>query len=262
MTLKNDNRDINFWVVIPARLKSTRFPEKMLANILGKSMISRVVEKAMISGASRVIVATDSKKIKNAISSYNADCIMTSGDHPTGSDRICEALKKAGAHSNQIIVNLQGDEPLINPDTVKHLAILKENCHEDVTTVVSKFESSEEIVNPNCVKVVTTEGDQALYFSRAMIPFDRDANIASANAKESSYLKHIGIYSFYAGSLKEYVANGECNLEKLEKLEQLRWLWMGKKIKVLRDDFSGSTGIDTPEDLKRVESYLTKLKND
>ena len=100
-----------------------------------------------------------------------------------------------------------------------------------------------------------------LYFSRAIIPFDRDASISSAKAKESSYLKHIGIYSFYAGSLKEYVANGECKLEKLEKLEQLRWLWMGKKIKVLRDNFSGSTGIDTQEDLIRVESYMTKLKN-
>ena len=263
MTLKKENNNIDFWVMIPARLKSTRFPEKMLANIMGKSMICRVVEKAMISGASRVIVATDSEKIKNAISTYNADCIMTSGDHPTGSDRICEALEKARAKPDQVIVNLQGDEPLISPDTVKHLAILKANCLEDVTTVVSKFESAEEIVSPNCVKVVTTEDDQALYFSRAMIPFDRDAGIvAPANSKESSYLKHIGIYSFYAGSLKEYVANGECNLEKLEKLEQLRWLWMGKKIKVLHDDFSGSTGIDTLEDLKRVESYLTKLKND
>ncbi|MEL0325804.1 MAG: 3-deoxy-manno-octulosonate cytidylyltransferase, partial [Burkholderiaceae bacterium] len=123
------------------------------------------------------------------------------------------------------------------------------------------FESTEEIVNPNCVKVVTTESDQALYFSRAMIPFNRDAGITSVNAKEASYLKHIGIYSFYAGSLKAYVSNGECTLEKLEKLEQLRWLWMGRKIKVLRDDFSGSTGIDTQEDLKRVESYLTNLKN-
>ena len=261
MTLKKENNDINFWVVIPARLKSTRFPEKMLANIMGKSMISRVIEKAMISGASRVIVATDSEKIKSAISTYNAECIMTSGDHPSGSDRICEALEKAGADCNQVVVNLQGDEPLINPDTVKHLAILKTNCREDVTTVVSRFESAEEIVSPDCVKVVTTECGQALYFSRAMIPFDRDASTASANTKESSYLKHIGIYSFYAGSLEEYVANGECNLEKLEKLEQLRWLWMGKKIKVLRDDFSGSTGIDTPEDLKRVESYLTKQKN-
>ena len=150
---------------------------------------------------------------------------------------------------------------MINPDTVRHLAILKANCVEDVTTVVSKFESNEEIVNPNCVKVVTTEHDQALYFSRATIPFNRDTSIPSSHAKESSYLKHIGIYSFYAGSLEEYVTNGECNLEKLEKLEQLRWLWMGKKIKVLRDDFSGSTGVDTQEDLKRVESYLTKLKN-
>ena len=261
MTLKKENNDINFWVVIPERLKSTRFPEKMLANIMGKSMISRVIEKAMISGASRVIVATDSEKIKSAISAYNAECIMTSGDHPTGSDRICEALEKAGADPNQIIVNLQGDEPLISPDTVKHLAILKANCLEEVTTVVSKIESTEEIVNPNCVKVVTTESDQALYFSRAMIPFNRDAGTTSVNAKEASYLKHIGIYSFYADSLKAYVANGECTLEKLEKLEQLRWLWIGKKIKVLRDDFSGSTGVDTQEDLKRVESYLTKLKN-
>ena len=261
MTLKKENKNINFWVVIPARLKSTRFPEKMLANILGKSMISRVVEKAINSGASRVIVATDSEKIKSAISSYNAECIMTSENHPTGSDRICEALEKAGADSNQVIVNLQGDEPLISPDTVKHLAILKANCLEDVTTVVSTIESTEEIVNPNCVKVVTTEKDQALYFSRAMIPFNRDGGITSVNAKEASYLKHIGIYSFYAGSLKGYVANGECALEKLEKLEQLRWLWMGKKIKVLRDDFSGSTGIDTLEDLKKVESYLAKLKN-
>ena len=94
-----------------------------------------------------------------------------------------------------------------------------------------------------------------------MIPVNRDASASSVNAKEPSYLKHIGIYSFYAGSLKEYVANGECNLEKLEKLEQLRWLWMGKKIKVLRDDFSGSMGIDTQDDLKKVEAYLTKLKD-
>ena len=112
MTLNKENKDINFWVVIPARLKSTRFPEKMLANILGKSMIGRVVEKAISSGASRVIVATDSEKIKSAISSYNAECIMTSEDHPTGSDRICEALEKAGADSNQVVVNLQGDEVL------------------------------------------------------------------------------------------------------------------------------------------------------
>ena len=190
----------------PSKTRSTRFPEKMLANIMGKSMISRVVEKAMSSGASRVIVATDSEKIKNTISNYNVDCILTSGDHPTGSDRICEALEKAGADPDQVIVNLQGDEPLINPNTVKHLAILKTNCPEEVTTVVSKFESTEEIINQNCVKVVTTEDDQALYFSRATIPFDRDASTTPTKTKESSYLKHIGIYSFYAGSLKEYVA--------------------------------------------------------
>ena len=128
MTLKNENRDINFWVVITPRLKSTRLPEKMRAQIMGQSLSSRVVEKAMSSGASRVIVATDSEKIKNTISNYNVDCILTSGDHPTGSDRICEALEKAGADPDQVIVNLQGDEPLINPDTVKHLAILKTNC--------------------------------------------------------------------------------------------------------------------------------------
>jgi len=260
MISNNQNKKINFWVVIPARLKSTRFPEKMLADVLGKPMITRVVEKAIHSGASRVIVATDSEKIKNIISKQGVDCIMTSDKHPTGSDRICEALEKSKADPQQVIVNLQGDEPLINAETVKRLALLKTTCVEDVATVVSRFETTEEVLNPNCVKVVITKNNRALYFSRATIPFARDAGLLSISSKESSYLRHIGIYSFHADALQAYVANGECKLEKTEKLEQLRWLWMGRTIKVLLDDNSGAIGVDTEEDLRRVESYLTRLE--
>ena len=256
MTSKKQNNDVDFWVIIPARLKSTRFPEKMLAEVLGKPMINRVAEKATISGASRVIVATDSEKIKAVVSNQDVDCIMTSIDHPTGSDRICEAIQKSGAGPRQIIVNLQGDEPIINPETIRRLAQMKAACSEDVATVVSSFKSMEEISDPNCVKVVLSKNDRALYFSRATIPFSRDSSISP----ESSYQKHIGIYSFHAYSLKKFVSIGECKLEKIEKLEQLRWLWMGKKIKVLRDDSSRSIGIDTLEDLKKVESYLTRQK--
>ena len=157
MTSKKQNNDVDFWVIIPARLKSTRFPEKMLAEVLGKPMINRVAEKATISGASRVIVATDSEKIKAVVSNQDVDCIMTSIDHPTGSDRICEAIQKSGAGPRQIIVNLQGDEPLTKPEWIDDMIEYGVDRNIDVLQSSRKLEPNE-IEDEDVVKMILNNG--------------------------------------------------------------------------------------------------------
>ena len=231
--MKLSEKKEDFWVVIPARLKSSRFPEKVLADIHG---------------------------IKDSLSQEKVDVILTDENHPSGSDRVFEAVEKSGARDDQIIVNLQGDEPLIDPKTINNLAELKINSQEDVATVVARINSENDITNPNCVKVVINKENKGLYFSRSPIPFFRSEENSSVTTNNITYLRHIGIYSFSAGSLRSFVKFGECELENTERLEQLRWLWMGKQIKVLRDDSCLGLGVDTIEDLQKVLLHLQKMK--
>ena len=258
--MKLSEKKEDFWVVIPAHLKSSRFPEKVLADIRGEPMINIVARKALSSLATKVIVATDSRRIKDALSQEKVDVILTDENHPSGSDRVFEAVERSGARDDQIIVNLQGDEPLIDPKTINNLAELKINSQEDVATVAARITSENDITNPNCVKLVINKENKGLYFSRSPIPFFRSDENSSVTTNNITYLRHIGIYSFSAGSLRSFVKFGECELENTERLEQLRWLWMGKQIKVLRDDSCLGLGVDTIEDLQKVLSHLQKMK--
>ena len=245
----------SFWVIIPARIESTRLPGKILIDICGKPMIAHVIEKAQKSGADRVVVATDNEEIKNTSEFFGAESIITLKTHMSGSDRIAEALIKLNAPSNQIIINLQGDEPLMNPQTISNLANTKiKNKNEAVATVVSHLKDFNDINNSNCVKVVMNSKNNALYFSREPIPHHSQIDFKKKNFKKSelNFYKHIGIYAFSVESLKKFIKFGPCKLEMLEKLEQLRWLWMEEKIKILIDNSCTGVGVDTLEDLKGV----------
>ena len=252
-------KDHSFWVIIPARIESSRLPGKILIDICGKPMIAHVIEKAKKSGAERVIVATDSNQIRKTSQFYGAESIMTSSTHTSGSDRIAEALMKINAPDDQIIINLQGDEPLMNPNTISNLANSKvKNKNEAVGTVVSPLKDLDEVYNPNCVKVVMNERNNALYFSRAAIPYNSEIDFKKKEIKtnELNFYRHIGIYAFSVKSLKKFIKFGPCELEKIEKLEQLRWLWMEEKIKLVIDDSCAGIGVDTLEDLEYVRKIL------
>jgi 3-deoxy-manno-octulosonate cytidylyltransferase (CMP-KDO synthetase) len=253
------NKKESFWVVIPARLESTRLPKKILVDICGKPMIAHVINRAKKSGAERVIVATDNNEIKKTSEFHGAEAILTSKDHSNGSDRLAEALHKLDANDNQIVINLQGDEPLMNPKTITNLAFTKAtNEKESVATVVTNLKDAKEINNPNCVKAVLDSANNALYFSRLPIPFHNNIdskNNFSINNKINFY-RHIGIYAFNVKALKKFIDLGPCKIEKLEKLEQLRWLWMGEKIKVLIDNSCSGIGVDTKDDLVIVRKIF------
>ena len=260
---------INFWVLIPARAGSTRLPNKPLADIDGKPMIAHVIEAAKKSGANKIIVATDDQNVKNVSKSFGASSIMTNIKHESGSDRIAEVAEILKAPDDQIIVNLQGDEPLMPPSVIKKVAQLKEkNKKIQVTTVATKINNFGEIGNPNCVKVILNKFNEAIYFSRSIIPYQRDQINKSSNLvpnlsirnSQFTYLRHVGIYCFQIGDLKKFVSWGPCQLELVEKLEQLRWLWNRKTIKVMIETEKLTHGVDTEQDLKKIRSLFQNKK--
>ncbi len=219
-------------------------------------MISHVISRAKQTSASKIVVATDSREIKLVAEKSGVDVMITSGRHPSGSDRIHEAIIKMSAKQEQLVINLQGDEPLINPRLVEDLAILKsQNPDVSVATVATPLDSRIEISNPNCVKVVLDKNSLALYFSRSSIPWSIDSDITT------NYFRHIGIYAFNSGCLGQFIKEKPCDIEKTEKLEQLRWLWMGRKIKVLIEKNYAGIGVDTEEDLAKVRKLLKKSNN-
>ena len=253
---------MSFVVVIPARYASTRLPGKPLADIHGKPMVQHVVEKALQSGADRVIVATDDERVQQALQSTGVEVCMTSPDHQSGTERLAEVCRHYGFAADTIIVNVQGDEPLIPPVIIRPVADNLAAASAPMATLSVPIRDAEEAFNPNAVKVVTDREGYALYFSRASIPWDRDRFAASdrvAGSREQigdHYQRHIGIYAYRAGFIQRYVDWAPSALEQVEALEQLRVLWYGEKIHVAQALQAPPVGVDTQVDLDKVRALL------
>ena len=244
--------------VIPARYASSRFPAKPLAKVGDMEMVVCVCKRVIESGLfDKVVVATDSRKIFDVVRSYGYEAIMTDEDHSCGTERVEEALRlieeRDGAFD--IVVNIQGDEPLIKKEQLETALLPFSDSQTQISTLGKMIEDTETLLSPNIVKVVFDNNNNALYFSRSVIPFSSDETLEYSIAK-GNYYKHIGLYAYRASVLKELVKLYCSRLEKMESLEQLRWLEEGYKIKVSITEFE-SIGVDTPEDLKRVNSKLT-----
>ena len=240
--------------VIPSRYGSSRFPGKPLTMLCGKPLVTWVVEAARKAAAlDEVIVATDDERIREAVEAYGGKAVMTPSELPSGTDRIACA---AGSFADDdILVNIQGDEPLIDPDIIDRLvARMKEGDRWDMATAVTPIRNAGDLAAKSVVKVVLDRDDGALYFSRCPIPCDRDNE---PDLSSGLYVRHLGIYAYRGGFLKKYISEPPCALECTEKLEQLRALWMGGKIAVIRTEDEG-IGVDTPEDAARVEAMLLK----
>jgi 3-deoxy-manno-octulosonate cytidylyltransferase (CMP-KDO synthetase) len=248
---------MSFVVIIPARLASTRLPNKPLADLGGKPMVVRVAERARASGAARIIVATDHTDIAAACAAHGVEVCMTRADHPSGTDRIAEVARTLGLADDAVVVNLQGDEPLIDRDL---LAACAARIGKDVpmATCAHPLHDAADAFNPNVVKVVLDKQGRALYFSRATIPWHRDAFAQSRDQLPAGYvpLRHIGLYAYSNAFLQQYPQLEPAPLETIEALEQLRVLWHGYPIAVHVTEHAPQAGVDTPEDLARVRSYF------
>jgi 3-deoxy-manno-octulosonate cytidylyltransferase (CMP-KDO synthetase) len=232
-------------IVIPARYGSTRFPGKPLARQTGKFLIEHVVEQAQLArGADAVVVATDDARIAAAVTSFGGRAVMTSDAHQSGTDRVAEVVRRKEFARAEIIVNVQGDEPEIEPPVIEGLIESVQNQDVEMATVSAPFERLADVPNPNIVKVVTDRAGRALYFSRAVIPFDRDGKVGGACPR---YRKHLGIYAYRREALLELAETPVCDIERAEKLEQLRALHLGMRIYV-HEAARAPHGIDTPED--------------
>jgi 3-deoxy-manno-octulosonate cytidylyltransferase (CMP-KDO synthetase) len=249
----------DFKVVIPARHASTRLPGKPLLDIAGKPMVVRVAEQAMKSGASEICVATDHEGIAEAVTRHGYAVTMTRADHPSGTDRIAEVAQQRGWRDDEIIVNVQGDEPLIDPALIREVALnLADHPEAAMATACHPIHDKASVFNPNVVKVVADKNGYALYFSRAPIPYARDAYAAGEDVPAGlSVQRHIGIYAYRASFLKIYSQLAPSGIETFESLEQLRVLWHGYKISVAVTEHAPAAGVDTPEDLERVRQIFT-----
>lgn len=248
---------MEFVVVIPARYASSRLPGKPLADICGKPMIQHVYEKASLSGASKVVIATDHQKVFDAVSTFTSDVLMTREDHQSGTERLAEVVDLLKLDNNTIVVNVQGDEPLLAPENVSQVATLLNESTAPMATLSVAIEEQEDVFNPNAVKVVSDINKNALYFSRASIPFDRSAMMGEQSTLDlTPFQRHVGIYAYRAGFIKQYIELSVSPLEQLESLEQLRVLYHGYNIKIEQAHITPQAGVDTPEDLAKVISYL------
>jgi 3-deoxy-manno-octulosonate cytidylyltransferase (CMP-KDO synthetase) len=254
-----------FTVLIPARLASTRLPNKPLADIAGLPMIVRVAQQAALSSASNIVVATDSADVAVACRTHQTSVVMTRSDHPSGSDRLAEACTLLGLGDDAIVVNVQGDEPLIDPALIHAVAqCLADRPDCAMSTAAHAIEDVSEWNNPNIVKVVLDAKNTALYFSRSLIPHDRDGSRINAGlpshaglqSNPDAPLRHIGIYAYRVGFLKRFPTLAQAPIERLEALEQLRALWHGERIAVHVSASAAGIGVDTPEDLARVREVF------
>ena len=256
---------MSYTVIIPARLASTRLPNKPLADLGGKPMVVRVAERAALSGAQRVVVATDHPDIQSACERHQVEVRMTRADHPSGTDRIAEVAEALGLPDAAVIVNVQGDEPLIDPALIDACAALIAPA-VPMATAAHPIASMADVFNPNVVKVVLDASGHVLMFSRAPIPWHRDSFGGSQSHSElqalaalpSDYqpLRHIGLYAYRRDFLRQYPALPVSPIEHIEALEQLRVLWNGFRIAVHRTAHAPHAGVDTPEDLERVRSHF------
>lgn len=251
---------VDFSVVIPARYASSRLPGKMLLDIAGKPMIQRVYEQAKQSGAQQVVIATDHDEILQVAKGFGATVYLTDPDHQSGTDRLQEAASLMGLADDEIVVNVQGDEPLIPPEVIDQVAAsLASDSDASVATLCEAIEDSHTFSDPNVVKVVRDLHNRALYFSRAPIPWPREAFAdpeARNNYQPQDVWRHIGIYAYRVKLLHQFVRWPMAPLEDTEKLEQLRVLWQGQRIRVDVSCKEVPAGIDTAEDLQRVRNLM------
>jgi 3-deoxy-manno-octulosonate cytidylyltransferase (CMP-KDO synthetase) len=245
-----------YTVIVPARLASTRLPNKPLADIHGLPMVVRVAQRAALSNASQVVVAADSIEIVQACQAHGVRAMLTQLHHPSGSDRLAEASALLGLNPHDVVVNVQGDEPLIDPELINQVAkLLVQRPTASMSTAAHEIHELAEFTNPNVVKVVIDQAQLALYFSRAPIPWWRDGFAKGIQSlPQPAPLRHIGIYAYRVGFLQSFPTLQAAPIETGEALEQLRALWHGHKIAVhITPDVPGP-GVDTPEDLERVRA--------
>jgi 3-deoxy-manno-octulosonate cytidylyltransferase (CMP-KDO synthetase) len=261
--VSNGHHYNHFVALVPARLASTRLPNKPLADLGGKPMVVRVADRARASGAELVAVATDSPEIVEAVERHGHRALLTRADHPSGTDRLAEAVQLLGLPDDTIVANVQGDEPQMPASLIAGVAGLLQ-CRPEcsIATAAHPIDSVEDLFNPNVVKLVLAADGRALYFSRAPIPFARDAlagfpsrlphEMPEALARHAPVLRHIGLYAYRASFLKAYRALAPSPIEAIESLEQLRALWHGHAIAVMTTDVAPPAGVDTLADLERV----------
>jgi 3-deoxy-manno-octulosonate cytidylyltransferase (CMP-KDO synthetase) len=251
---------VGFTVIVPARLASTRLPDKPLADIGGLPMVVRVARRAAQSKARQVVVAADSASIVSACQAHGVQAVLTSPDHPSGTDRLAQASRLLSLGDDEIVVNVQGDEPLIDPGLIDAVAqLLDARSDAPMGTAAHPLHDAGEFANPNVVKVVTDARGLALYFSRAPIAWWRDGFASGVRElPDPAPLRHIGIYSYRAGFLRSFPSLPQAPLERLESLEQLRVLWHGHRIAVHVTQQAPGPGVDTPEDLARVRALFER----
>lgn len=252
---------MSFSVIIPARFASSRFPGKPLAELQGKPMVQHVYERACESEASRVLVATDDQRIADVARGFGAEVCMTSPDHPSGTDRLQQVVSDLGFYADDIVVNVQGDEPLVPARIINQVAHnLKAEPEASISTLSEPINDIESLLNPNVVKVVSDIRGMALYFSRAPIPWPRDAFSGEPKNRKMpenfAWQRHIGIYAYRVKLLNDFVKWSPAPIEETECLEQLRAMWNGARIHVAEADEQPPAGVDTPEDLERLQRFL------
>lgn len=251
-------------IVIPARMASTRLPQKPLQDIGGVPMVVRVVQQMQGVGADAVVVAVDHQSVFEVVEQAGFDVMMTSTDHASGSDRVMEVAQRLRLAAHDVVINVQGDEPLMPVDVVQNLQqLMKQHQKIDLASVSEPVTEVADYLNPNVVKVVTDRAGRALYFSRAPIPFVRDKapeQLNPADLQELNVRRHVGVYAFRVGALSQFVELGSRepdSLESIEMLEQLRWLQAGHSIQMLASEQLIPGGVDTQEDLERVRGHFT-----
>ena len=251
---------MSFRVVIPARYASSRLPGKPLLDIAGKPMVQHVYERASTCGAHSVVVATDDDRIAEAVTGFGGEVCLTSAEHPSGTDRLAEVVQMMGYPDEDIIVNMQGDEPLIPPSLIQQVALdLKEFSDASISTICTPIDTAEELFNPNIVKVIMDKQHYAIYFSRAAIPWHRDAFMQDKKSMpaDAQYQRHLGIYAYRSSFLKHYSSLKISPLEQIESLEQLRAIWHGFRIHVSVAAEPPGMGVDTEADLFTVRDIIS-----
>jgi 3-deoxy-manno-octulosonate cytidylyltransferase (CMP-KDO synthetase) len=249
---------IGFKVVVPARHASSRLPGKPLIDLGGKPMVVRVAERALSSGAEEVWVATDHAEVLRAAEAHGLSAMMTRADHPTGTDRLAEVVEKRGWSDDTIVVNVQGDEPLIDPESIVQTAERLAASGADIATLACPIDEAADFFAPNVTKVVCKANGDAMYFSRAPIPFARDHFAVRRDSLPEGFsaYRHVGLYAYRAAFLRAYARLAPSPDERFEALEQLRALWHGYRISVLVSGHSPMPGVDTPEEAARMQKYF------
>lgn len=251
-------REIPFKVVIPARYAASRLPAKPLLDLGGKPMVVRVAENAAKSGAEEILIATDHPAILEAAAQHGFDAVITAENHASGTDRIAEVAARRNWSPETLAVNVQGDEPLLPPEMIRAVANALHTSGADMATLAHPLTEAADFFNPNTVKVASDKNGDALYFSRAPIPYARDAFLKSRDALPPNFpaRRHIGLYAYRAAFLHAYTRLERAPLEAFESLEQLRALWHGYRIHVLDVDQPLPPGVDTPEEAKRMQELF------